>query len=314
MRCFVTGGAGFVGSHLVERLLGAGHRVTVYDNLSTGSLAHLEAARRDPGFSFVQADLLDRPRLDAAISGADLVFHLAANADVRRGFEQPGRDLEQNTVATFHLLEAMRAGGVPGIVFASTGSIYGEPQVFPTPEDAPFPVQTSLYAASKLAGEALITAYCTGAGMQAWIFRFVSLLGERYSHGHVVDFYRQLRADPTRLRVLGDGRQRKAYLYVGDCVEGIMLAVERARARVNIFNVGPDATCTVDESIAVICAALGCSPRLEHGGGERGWPGDSPRIHLDASRLRALGWRPTLSIAESLGRTLAWLRREEAAA
>jgi UDP-glucose 4-epimerase len=208
----------------------------------------------------------------------------------------------------------MRAGGVPGIVFASTGSIYGEPEVFPTPEDARFPVQTSLYAASKLAGEALITAYCAGAGMQAWIFRFVSLLGERYSHGHVVDFYRQLRADPTRLRVLGDGQQRKAYLYAGDCVEGIMLAVERARERVNIFNVGPDATWTVDESIASICAALGCSPRLEYSGGARGWPGDSPRIHLDASRLRALGWRPTLSFAESLGRTLTWLRRAEVAA
>ena len=210
----ITGGAGFIGSHLADRLLARGHRVTVYDNLSTGFVEFLEDARRQPGFTLIEGDLLDEARLAKALSGCDLVFHLAANADVRFGTAQPRRDLEQNTIATFNLLEAMRANGVRRIAFASTGSIYGETSVIPTPEDAPFPVQTSLYGASKLAGEGLIAAYCEGFEFQSWIFRFVSIVGERYTHGHVFDFYKSLARDPTTLHVLGNGRQTKSYLYV----------------------------------------------------------------------------------------------------
>src|SRR5262249_29905525 len=205
MRILVTGGAGFVGSNLVDRLLAEGHIVTAYDNFSTGQRAFLQDAIGRPAFQLVEGDVLDTDRLRTAVAGQTLVFHLAANADVRFGLEHPQKDLEQNAFGTSSVLEAMRAAGVRRIVFASTGSIYGEPEVFPTPEHCPFPDQTSLYGASKLAAEGLIMAYCHGLGFQAHIFRFVSLLGERYSHGHVFDFLRKLLHDPNEIEVLGNG-------------------------------------------------------------------------------------------------------------
>jgi UDP-glucose 4-epimerase len=241
------------------------------------------------------------------MSGCEVVYHLAANADVRFGTEHPRKDLEQNTIATFNVLEAMRANGVKRIAFASTGSVYGEAVVFPTPENAAFPVQTSLYGASKLAGEGLIAAYCEGFGLQGYLFRFVSILGERYTHGHVYDFYRSLRSDPTRLRVLGDGRQRKSYLYVQDCIDAILLAMERARDKVNVFNLGTDEYCEVNHSIGWITGHLGLRPALEYSGGERGWIGDNPFIFLDCGRIRGLGWKPKLSIKEGIIRSLDYL-------
>jgi UDP-glucose 4-epimerase len=308
LRFFVTGCAGFIGSALTDRLLADGHEVVGYDNFSTGRVEFLQRAQDYASFRLVRADVLDTQTLTAAMSGSECVCHLAAHADVRFGTERPRRDLEQNTIATHSVLEAMRSRGVPKIAFASTGSVYGEATVFPTPEDAPFPVQTSLYAASKLAGEALISAYCAGFGLQAWIFRFVSILGERYTHGHVVDFYRQLSEDPQRLRVLGDGRQRKSYLYVQDCIQAMVTAMQRSTAEVNVFNLGHDTWCEVNDSIGWICAALGVSPRIEYSGGERGWVGDNPFIFLDTRRIRALGWQPTLSIQDGIHRTLGDLR------
>jgi UDP-glucose 4-epimerase len=307
MHVFLTGGAGFIGSNLCDRLLADGHRVTVYDNLSTGFPAFLEEARRHAGFRMVEADVLDLPALTAAMAGCDFVYHLAANADVRFGTEHPRKDLEQNTIATFNMLEAMRANGVRKIAFSSTGSIYGEAAVFPTPEDAPFPVQTSLYGASKLAGEGLISAYCEGFGFQGWIFRFVSVLGERYTHGHIFDFYRKLLADPDELHVLGNGRQRKSYMYVQDCIDAMFLAVEKAQDKVNVLNLGADEYIEVNQSIAWITAHLGLSPRLTYAGGERGWIGDNPFIFLDTSRIRGLGWQPR-PIREGVIRTLSWLQ------
>ncbi len=308
MRCVVTGGAGFIGSNLTDRLLSLGHEVLVYDDLSTGQARFLEAARTSPRFTLVRGDILDAPALERAVAGADQVFHLAANADVRRGTEHPARDLEQNTVGTFRVLEAMRKGGVRRIAFSSTGSVYGEAAVVPTPEDAPFPVQTSLYGAAKVAGEALISAYCEGFGFQAWIFRFVSILGPRYSHGHVFDFYRALRADPTRLHILGDGRQRKSYLHVEDCLDAIVLALEQATGRVNILNLGTDEACEVNDSVGWITGALGLSPARTYSGGRQGWIGDNPLIHLDCRRMRALGWAPRHAIRESIVATLDYLR------
>lgn len=308
MRYFITGGAGFIGSNLVDRLLGAGHRVTAYDNLSTGRREFLERALAHRAFTFVEGDTLNLPQLAEAMAGHDLVFHLAANADVRFGTQHPRRDLEQNTIATHNVLEAMRLAGVGKIAFSSTGSVYGEPNVFPTPETCPFPVQTSLYAASKLAGEAMISAYCAGFGLRAWIFRFVSILGERYSHGHVFDFYRQLAADPRQIHILGDGTQRKSYLYVQDCIDAMLLAIERAGESVNLFNLGTDEDCQVNDSVGWICAKLGVTPRRTYSGGQRGWVGDSPLIHLDTRKIQALGWRPTLTIREGIERTVDFLR------
>jgi UDP-glucose 4-epimerase len=311
MRALVTGGAGFIGSSLVDRLLADGHQVIAFDNFSTGQERFLADAAKHPGFSLVRGDTLDLPALTTAARGVDVVFHLAANADVRFGTEHPRRDLEQNTIATFNVLEAMRANGVERVAFSSTGSVYGEAQVIPTPEDAPFPIQTSLYGASKLAGEGLIQAYCEGFGFRAWIFRFVSILGERYTHGHVFDFYRSLRADPSRLRVLGNGRQRKSYLYIQDCIDAILLAMDRADGKVNVLNLGTDEYCEVNDSIGWITGHLGLSPALDYTGGERGWIGDNPFIFLDTTRIRALGWKPTLTIREAVVRTVDYIRANE---
>src|SRR5688500_4209193 len=281
MHCFVTGGAGFIGSHVVDRLLARGDRVTAYDNLSSGQIEFLEAARRQPAFTLVQGDLQDTVRLSGAMKGHEMVFHLAANADVRFGTEHPRRDLEQNTIATFNVLEAMRACGASRIAFASTGSIYGEPEVFPTPETCPFPVQTSLYGASKLAGEGLIQAHSAGFGFQGYVFRFVSILGERYSHGHVFDFYQQLSEHSDRIKVLGNGKQRKSYLYVQDCVDAMRAAIDKANDRLNVYNLGTDEYCEVNDSLEWICRKMGVDPTREYTGGERGWVGDSPFIFLD---------------------------------
>ena len=252
--------------------------------------------------------MLDAGALESAVAGVEMVFHLAANADVRFGLQHPRRDLEQNTLATANLLEAMRAQGVSRLAFASTGSVYGETTRIPTPEDAPFPIQTSLYAASKLAAEGLIQAYCEGFGLHAWIFRFVSILGERYTHGHVRDFYQQLLDHPDRLEVLGNGRQRKSYLYVQDCIDAMLTAVHGARARVNLFNLGTQEYCEVNDSIGWITGRLGLQPRVIYSGGERGWVGDNPFIFLDTQRIRALGWRPRLTICDAILRTVDYLQ------
>jgi UDP-glucose 4-epimerase len=307
----VTGCAGFIGSNLTERLLAEGIAVVGIDNFSTGKRQFLDRARRDPNFRLIEIDLLDLDALKAAFAGVDQAYHLAANADVRFGTENPRKDLEQNTIATHNVLEAMRANGVKKIAFSSTGSVYGEAKVIPTPEDAPFPIQTSLYGASKLAGEGLIAAYCEGFGFEACIFRFVSILGERYGHGHVFDFYRQLAANPDELRVLGDGRQRKSYLYVGDCIDAILLAMSRTPEKVSIYNLGVDSYCEVNDSIGWICEVLRVSPKLTYSGGERGWIGDNPFIFLDTTRIRALGWRPKLTIKQGVVRTVEFLKTNE---
>jgi UDP-glucose 4-epimerase len=308
-RALITGGAGFIGSTLADRLSADRVEVVVYDDLSRGRREFVAGALARDGVDLVQGDVLDGDLLGRSLEGCDTVFHLAANADVRHGFEHPTLDLEQNTIATSVVLEAMRAAGVTRIAFASTGSVYGEPEVFPTPETCPFPVQTSLYGASKLAGESLIQAYAHGYGYVGAIFRFVSILGERYTHGHVFDFCRSLRRDPTRLRVLGDGRQEKSYLYVGDCVSAMTLAMDQRLdpGTVRVYNLGTDETIVVDDSIATITARLGVAPELEYTGGVRGWIGDSPLIHLDCGRIRSLGWRPTLTIPDAIGRTVDWL-------
>jgi UDP-glucose 4-epimerase len=310
-RYFVTGGAGFIGSNVVDRLLADGHAVTAYDNLSTGQRRFLAEALLKPSFRLVEGDVLNETKLADAIAGHDFVFHFAANADVRFGTDHPRRDLEQNTIATYNVLEAMRRAGIKRIGFSSTGSVYGEPDVFPTPETCPFPVQTSFYAASKLAGEALIQAYAAGFGFQGYIFRFVSILGPRYSHGHVFDFYRQISQHPDHIKVLGNGKQRKSYLYVRDCVDAMLAVIAKGREPVNIFNLGTEEYCAVDDSIGWITAKLGVSPRRDYAGGERGWIGDSPFIFLDTTKVRSLGWKPKLSVRQGVEATVEYLHANQ---
>ena len=310
---FITGAAGFIGSTLADRLLADGVTVTGWDNFSTGQERFLETAIRHPHFRLLRGDNLDLPALTSAMKGADFVFHLAANADIKDGWAHPKKDLEQNTIATFNVLEAMRANGVRRIAFSSTGSTYGEATLIPTPEDAPFPVQTSLYAASKVAGETLLSAYAEGGQLdEAYIFRFVSILGERYTHGHVFDFYQQLVEHPDHLRILGDGQQRKSYLYVQDCVDALLHVTRAHTARdakhhTQVYNLGTAEYVRVNDSVDTICAALGLKPKLEYTGGDRGWIGDNPFIFLDTQRILATSWKPKLTIKEGITRTLRWL-------
>jgi len=306
MRILLTGAAGFLGSHLSSRLVSEGHKVIGVDNLSTGRIQFLSKALDNDSFSFVRLDLFTDD-FDELITDVDIIYHFAANADVRFGVSRPRRDVIQNTLVTHHLLEAARRQGVSKFVFASTGSVYGDAFIIPTPEDCPFPVQTSLYGASKVAAEGLVTAYSTAYGIQSYIFRFVSILGPRYSHGHVFDFYKQLKTDGEILKVLGDGRQRKSYLHIQDCIGGIDIGINLGADLVNLFNLGTDMVCSVNESIDVICRHIGCSPQLDYSGGDRGWVGDSPLIHLDTAKINALGWVPRYTIQQSIISTVDYL-------
>jgi UDP-glucose 4-epimerase len=313
MKYLVTGAAGFVGSHVTDALLARGHIVVGIDNLSTGQERFLESARKSEQFTLAVADVLDGSSLRRAMQGADTVYHLAANADIRGGLASPRTDLDQNIVATFEVLEAMRETGTQRIVFASSAAALGEPDVFPTPEHCPIPAQTSLYGTSKLAGEGLVSSYCEGYGFEGYAFRFVSLLGPRYPHGHVFDFVKQLLASPATLRILGDGTQRKSYLNVADCVGALMHICEdlrpanRKEKRYEVFHLGVPAFCLVSDSARWICEELDVKPRLELGTGNRGWIGDSPFVFLDVQKAMSTGWSPAHSIESSVRETVRWL-------
>jgi len=308
LKIIVTGCAGFVGSSLVDRLLHVGHQVIGIDNFSTGNRHFLTDANENNNFTLVEGDLLNDALARTVISGVDIVYHMSANADVRHGPSHTKKDLEQNTIVTYNVLEAMRRNKVKNIVFASTGSVYGDNPSIPTSERGPFPVQTSLYGASKLACEGLISAFCEAFDIRSWIFRFVSLLGDRYTHGHVYDFFKQLSKDPNVLHVLGDGTQKKSYLHITDCIDAIFIAVEKANSRVNIFNLGTNEYCTVRDSIGWISEELNVNPELKYSGGSRGWIGDNPFIFLDTKQIRSLGWKASYSISESVICTVRYLR------
>lgn len=306
-RALVTGGAGFIGSHVVDRLVSLGVPVVVYDDFSTGRREHLARHEKNPAVQVIVGDTRDRQALGVALAGCDAVFHFQANADVRGGIADTRIDLEQNTLATWNVLDAMREHGARLIVFASSATVYGEPSVFPTPETYA-PLQTSLYGASKLACEALIQAHSEYFGIRSLCFRFVSWIGERYSHGVIFDFVKRLHADPHTLHILGDGTQTKSYLDVTDGVEGIFMAVAGDTERKGVYNLGHDDSMAVTELAGLVVEALGLRDvALTFGGGPRGWVGDSPWVHLDTARMKRLGWSARVPIADGVRRTVRYL-------
>jgi len=314
MKIFISGGAGFVGSHIVDRLIGS-HEVTVYDNLSSGRMAFIKQHRACKRFTFIKGDLLNLPRLKRAMKGADAVFHLAANPDIRYGIEHTDVDLKQGTVVTYNVLEAMRVNKVRNIVFSSSSVVYGEPMVFPTPEGYGPLLPISLYGASKLASEGLITSFCHTFGMRAWIFRFANIIGRRQTHGALVDFIAKLRKDKKKLHVLGDGTQKKSYLYVDDCVDGILFGFTNARDEVNVFNLSAGDQITVKEIVDIFAgeyrSATSTDFKIEFEKNRRGWRGDVIEMMLDPRRINALGWKPRHDSREAVRITVDDLLEEQ---
>jgi UDP-glucose 4-epimerase len=311
MRIFVTGGAGFVGSNLVERLLTEGHGVTVFDDLSLGSREFLRESEGREGFRFIQADLLDLDKLVAVVRDHDAVFHLAANSDIEKGRQHSDRDFRLGTVVTYNVLEAMRRTGVRQLGFSSSSVVYGEPTVIPTPEDyGPlFPI--SLYGASKLACEGLISAFSHNYGIQAWIFRFANICGRHGTHGAIVDFIRKLQVNPKRLEVLGDGNQAKPNLHVSECVDGMIYGWQHAKEPLNYFNLGCEGATTAREIAAFVIDSLGLkNVRVEYTGGTRGWPGDVPQVRLVCTKMEQLGWKARLTSTEAVRRAAQELAEE----
>jgi UDP-glucose 4-epimerase len=308
MKVLVTGGAGFIGSHIVDWLLGLGHDVRVYDNFSTGRRQFLN--RSLPSSAVHRADLRQYGRMCLALEDSDLVIHCAGHADVASGWVEPGVDIRNNTIATSDLLRAMWIYKVRRLIFLSTSAVYGE-SPSPIREDAPFPVQTSLYGASKLACEGMIAAYCAGLGLSATVLRLAPVVGPRYTHGHIYSFVQQLHRDPTTLTVLGNGYQRKSFVDVDDVIRACAIAQSAAifdlEVGYHVFNVGRADDCCIRDSIGWICDELKVAPVITYGEGERGWVGDHPVLTLDASRLRGIGWLPRISIEEGIRRTVRYL-------
>jgi UDP-glucose 4-epimerase len=296
----VTGGAGFIGSHLVDTLVAQGNEVLVIDSLVAGHRETIARHIDSRNVRFLREDLLGNGWQDK-IQGADRLFHLAADPDVRQSAANPDPTMQNNVVATYRVLEAMRQYDVPEIVFTSTSTVYGEATVIPTPEDYTPLEPISVYGASKLACEALISAYCHSFGMKSWNFRFANIVGERSGHGVITDFIRKLRKNPAELEILGDGKQAKSYLEVHECVAAMLYATGKARGTVNTFNIGSEDWIDVKTIAEIVIEEMHLSgTTLRFTGGERGWIGDVPRMQLSVDRIKALRWKPQLGSKESV--------------
>jgi UDP-glucose 4-epimerase len=303
-KILVTGGAGFIGSHLVDSLMEKGNSITIFDNLSSGRIRFIEKHFENADFKLIKGDLLDQEAIERACKDIDFVYHVAANPDVKLGASDTKIHFDQNILATYNLLEAMRKNSVKKIAFTSTSTIYGEASIMPTPENYGPLIPISLYGASKLACEALITSYSHTFDMQAWIFRFANIVGPRTTHGITVDFIRKLRENPTQLEILGDGKQEKSYLHVLECVKAILFAIEQSKEDVNIFNIGSEDTISATGIGRVIVEEMKLSDvRFNYTGGSRGWKGDVPRMRLGIEKLKGIGWKPAYTSERSVRET-----------
>ena len=305
MKYFITGGAGFIGSHMVDALIQRGEEVTVFDNLTSGKLDYISHHSTDKHFEFIKGDVGDLNRLKKAVAGHDFIFHFASNPDIARGMLETDLDLREGTILTFNVLEAMRLKGVKKIIYSSGSGVYGEAETIPTPETyGPlFPI--SMYGASKMACEGLISAFCHLFDMQAYIFRFANIVGKRQTHGVGFDFIRTLRKDSTRLKILGDGNQSKSYIHVNDVVDAMLFVMESAEDRVNVFNVATDEYITVREISQIIIKEMGFkNVKFVYTGGDRGWKGDVPHIRFDLNKIHSYGWKAKLSSSEAIRKSV----------
>ncbi|MDP2899266.1 MAG: NAD-dependent epimerase/dehydratase family protein [bacterium] len=303
MRYFITGGAGFVGVNLVEKLLLEGNEVVVYDNLSSGKKEPLDAFVRNPRFHFVAGDVLDAARLAESMRGADVLFHLAANSDIRFAENSPEVELNQGIIATYNVLQAMKKSGATKIVFTSSSTVYGDAGGQPLSEDFGPLVPISFYGSSKLAAEGLICAFCHMYKTQGWIFRLANIVGKGLTHGVIFDFVRKLRNNPRQLEILGDGKQTKPYLHVSDCVDGMLFGLRNSDDTIGIFNLSPQDAVSVDRIAQIVAEEMGLkNVTFGYTGGRGGWKGDVPRVRMKADRLKALGWKPSVTSEEAVRR------------
>ena len=311
MRALVTGGAGFIGSHLIDRLVARGDKVSVVDNLSSGVIEFIQGHIDSGAVIFHNADLKNLDGLVPLMEGIDMVYHLAANPDIRLGTKITDTDLNEGTIATYNVLEAMRLSGVGKIAFASSSVVYGEDAPMPTPENHGPCLPISLYGASKQAGEGLIGSWVGTFGLQAWIFRFANIIGERGTHGVIFDFIHKLKADPSRLEVLGNGLQEKSYMEVGDCVDAILHVIKNTDDKINLYNLGSNDTCSVRNIAAIVVRETGClDASIEYTGGDRGRAGDIPKAMLAINRLKQLGFKVNYDSEEAVAHTTRVLIKE----
>lgn len=313
-KILITGGAGFIGSNIALDLVKKKKEVVVYDNLSTGNKKNLKNIIKNKYFTFINADLLNKKKLNETLKNIDIVYHFAANADIQNTFKNPKVDFNQNILCTFNLLEAMRKNNVKKILFASSSAVYGEPKKIPTPENIKIPIQTSLYGAAKLSSEQLISAYCSGYNFKAVCFRFVSLVGPYYTHGHLIDFIKQLKLNKSKLLVLGDGLQRKSYLHILDAINAINLASKYhlnskniIAQNFNVYNIGNNSYIKLNVSINLIIKLMKLNPIIKYTGGKRGWKGDNPFVFLNTNKISKIGWMPKYTVEQAITKTVKWL-------
>jgi UDP-glucose 4-epimerase len=304
MRCFVTGGAGFIGSHLVDYLLKKKHNVTVFDNLSSGKIDFIKHNMDNKNFNFAESDLINIEELYDAIKGHDVVFHIAANPDVRLGAQKP--DIaKKDILATYNILDSMRMNNIDKIVFSSSSTIYGETPAFPLPENYGPLLPISVYGAAKLAAEGLISSFCHSFDMKGWIYRFANVVGDRGTHGVIVDFIKKLRKNPKELEILGDGKQRKPYLYVTECIDGILHGFENANEEINYFNLGCDSATEVTRIAELVVEEMGLkNVTFCYTGGKRGWKGDVPHFQFEIEKIKKLGWGPKLDSDQAVRKAI----------
>jgi UDP-glucose 4-epimerase len=304
--CVITGGAGFIGSQLADNLLQQGHKITAIDNLSWGKKDFLSHNLTNHDYTFIDLDLLDNQRVQNEFpTDVDIVFHLAANSDIMRGTVEPEIDLKNTTIATFNLLNVMRSREIRQIFFTSGSGVYGDVGETFTDEDFSPLLPISMYGATKLSAEAMISAFVNLYDMQAWILRPANIVGPRATHGVIYDFINKIKANPRTLTVFGDGEQSKSYLYVDDVISAINLVWAKAREPINIFNISSDSYVTVREIAEIVIDSMGLhDTEILYTGGSRGWRGDVPIVRLDTSRIEALGWRTRFSSREAVRRTV----------